>query len=779
MDSGRLIGAVFFDLSKAFDTVDHNLLLHKLNSVGLTDDTLNWFQSYLTNRKQRTSVGDALSVAAPITVGVPQGSILEPLLFLIYVNDLPSCQLASEIILYADDTVNYYSSTNLSELEKAFNNLKEDLLLLPEPQAEQHSDREEPNQGGDDPMTAMRALLNTSKDGHVVNSANGVNKDDLHEKCMNFQAGQVSNFSQNWELLTSDQVILDAITHYHIEFELDRPIQSREPHNIRCSSNERNSDTVHLFTLLGFTIHLVKSILEPTQTIQFLGFEIDSVDMTVKLPPKLLIAQSPSFGRPTSTTLSTLPSFVEFKTGKGKPCNKELSKGKGKGPKLKEESPDVTIQIGLKVFRCNDEKLKEKRGKRLSVQVKCDANYKPLLDTAQRMWKTYHKDLCDEGTEYTLILEDSQEACFMFGSQAEFFQLNKYKEAIMKDYKRITSFLCTVEDLKGSEIDSEEENETSHHCVEPPPKKRTFDPTASTSTSGICDASSGAEPSRFNWSVPKKTRKMPAKRVPVATVTTQEESFEVEQEVFHQEVEAPVSTVCAASSSPALEESDVLKLQREMELLQVQLADLKEKLSEVETQELVRKNMPQEFAQYATTRMILDCTELFIQRPSAMLAQSETWSDYKHHNTWKLLVGVTPNGQVSFLSDLWGGRVSDRQITKESGILDLLEAGDNVMVDRGFDISNIVPDGVSINMPPFLAGREQMSAAETEETMSIASVRIYVERAIGRIKTYHTLDGTLPNTLSPYATQIATVCGLLTNFLPPLLPPAKQPHVLA
>ena len=102
------------------------------------------------------------------------------------------------------------------------------------------------------------------------------------------------------------------------------------------------------------------------------------------------------------------------------------------------------------------------------------------------------------------------------------------------------------------------------------------------------------------------------------------------------------------------------------------------------------------------------------------------------------------------------------------------------MVDRGFDISNIVPDGVSVNMPPFLAGREQMTAAGTEETMSIASVRIHVERAIGRIKTYHILDGTLPNTLSPYATQIAAVCGLLTNFLPRLLEPAKEPlHLLA
>ena len=162
-----------------------------------------------------------------------------------------------------------------------------------------------------------------------------------------------------------------------------------------------------------------------------------------------------------------------------------------------------------------------------------------------------------------------------------------------------------------------------------------------------------------------------------------------------------------------------------------------------------------------------------------MLTQSETWSDYKYHNTWKLLVGVTPNGQVTFLSDLWGGRVSDKQITRESGVLDLLEPGDNVMVDRGFDISNLVLDGVSVNMPPFLAGREQMTAAETEETMSIAAVRIHVERAIGRIKTYHILDGTLPNTRSPYATQIAAVCGLLTNFLLPLLEPVKEPlHLL-
>ena len=96
------------------------------------------------------------------------------------------------------------------------------------------------------------------------------------------------------------------------------------------------------------------------------------------------------------------------------------------------------------------------------------------------------------------------------------------------------------------------------------------------------------------------------------------------------------------------------------------------------------------------------------------------------------------------------------------------------MVDRGFDISSIVPAGVTVNMPPFLAGHDQLTAAETEETMNIASVGIHVERAIGRINTYHILDDSLLNTVSPYASQIATVCGLLTKFLPPLLPPANR-----
>ena len=85
------------------------------------------------------------------------------------------------------------------------------------------------------------------------------------------------------------------------------------------------------------------------------------------------------------------------------------------------------------------------------------------------------------------------------------------------------------------------------------------------------------------------------------------------------------------------------------------------------SQELVRKNMPQEFAEYPTTRIILDCSEIFIQRPSAMLAQSETWSEYKH-NTWNVLVGINPNGHLSYLPPLWGGRVSDKELLRKAVI---------------------------------------------------------------------------------------------------------------
>ena len=107
MEKGDVCGAVFLDLTKAFDTVDHGILMSKLSSVGVSPSDLEWFTSYLSNRKERTSFENELSEALPVTFGVPQGSILGPLLFLVYINDLPSAIEHSEVSLYADDTVLY------------------------------------------------------------------------------------------------------------------------------------------------------------------------------------------------------------------------------------------------------------------------------------------------------------------------------------------------------------------------------------------------------------------------------------------------------------------------------------------------------------------------------------------------------------------------------------------------------------------------------------------------------------------------------------------------
>ena len=93
---------------------------------------------------------------------------------------------------------------------------------------------------------------------------------------------------------------------------------------------------------------------------------------------------------------------------------------------------------------------------------------------------------------------------------------------------------------------------------------------------------------------------------------------------------------------------------------------------------------------YPDTSVILDCTAIFIQMPSSFRAQSQTYSSYKSHNTAKGLIGIAPNGFVSLISNLYGVHISDKKVTELCGTIDLLEHGDMVIADRGFDIQNIV-----------------------------------------------------------------------------------------
>ena len=121
MDQGYIVCGVFLDLEKAFDTVNRNILCDKLNNYGLRGNINNLIKSYLTNRKQFVSINGKDSEVHDITCGVPQGSSLGPLLFLIYINDFRLCLNLTESGHFADDTYLIYASKKIKSIETIIN----------------------------------------------------------------------------------------------------------------------------------------------------------------------------------------------------------------------------------------------------------------------------------------------------------------------------------------------------------------------------------------------------------------------------------------------------------------------------------------------------------------------------------------------------------------------------------------------------------------------------------------------------------------------------------
>ena len=190
------------------------------------------------------------------------------------------------------------------------------------------------------------------------------------------------------------------------------------------------------------------------------------------------------------------------------------------------------------------------------------------------------------------------------------------------------------------------------------------------------------------------------------------------------------------------------------------------------SKESILETSPKIFAQagYGGVRVIIDCTEIFIQCPSNIVLQCITFSNYKSHHTAKGLIGITPSGAVSFVSDLYVGSVTDKDITKDCGILAACEPNDQIMADKGFEIQDLCDEyQVRVDHPPILRGVTQMNEIHEKETRSIARLRIHVERLIERVKNFRILQFSVPINMCRLLPDIWKVCAYLTLFMPPII----------
>ena len=181
------------------------------------------------------------------------------------------------------------------------------------------------------------------------------------------------------------------------------------------------------------------------------------------------------------------------------------------------------------------------------------------------------------------------------------------------------------------------------------------------------------------------------------------------------------------------------------------------------------------------TTVIIDCFEIFIERPSNLLARAQTFSNYKHHNTVKVLIAITPQGSICFTSKAWGGRTSDKYLTDKCGLLNHLKTGELVMADQGFTIhESVALYQAQLAIPAFTRGKNQLEPLDVERTRGITNVRIHVKRVIRLLRQkYSILQGILlidyltcseKSGKIPLIDRMIRVCAALTNLFPSVVP---------
>ncbi|XP_030585679.1 uncharacterized protein LOC115780561 [Archocentrus centrarchus] len=187
------------------------------------------------------------------------------------------------------------------------------------------------------------------------------------------------------------------------------------------------------------------------------------------------------------------------------------------------------------------------------------------------------------------------------------------------------------------------------------------------------------------------------------------------------------------------------------------------------TRNQVQATMPEKCRQFCPeVRVLIDCTEVCCETATSLTLQSESFTNDKNHTTFKGLLGVAPCGVITFVSKLYTRSISDQEMIRRSNFTQLLQPGDGVMADKGFQIEKILAEvGATLIVPPF-KNSAQFSKEDAEKTQAIAHLRLLMVRAINRVKEYHIWDGIVPLSLTGSVNQLWTICCLMSNCQGPL-----------
>lgn len=180
-------------------------------------------------------------------------------------------------------------------------------------------------------------------------------------------------------------------------------------------------------------------------------------------------------------------------------------------------------------------------------------------------------------------------------------------------------------------------------------------------------------------------------------------------------------------------------------------------------------NIPYCFEKFTNTRVVLDCTEIPIQKPKCLTCRIKTYSNYKSTFTLKFLIGISPGGLITIISKPYGGRASDKLIFEQSGLINMMEHSDAIMVDKGFMIDDLCKQKqIAIIRPPFLKNKKQFLMEEALLNRDIASARVHIERMNQRLKTFKILQNKFTWAHAHLAHNIIIIIGGICNLSTPI-----------